>query len=269
MSDASQYLIRGGLEGRERLRLLARVLQRTTAALLERAGVRAGMRCLDAGCGGGDVTLELARRTAPGGSAVGIDMDATKIEIAQREAAAAGVANVEFTVATIDDSSFDGEFDVVYARFLLTHRCDPAATVQQFVRWLRPGGVMVAEDIDYSGYFVYPRSEAFDRYHALYCDMARMKGCDPNIGPRLPLLLRRAGLLDIGVSVAQPLGIDGEVKLINAVTMENLAGSLISLGLTTHGEVDRLLRELYDIAADPETVAGMPRVVQTWGRKAA
>src|SRR5690606_18112540 len=111
--------------------------------------------------------------------------------------------------------------------------------------------------------------EAFDRYHALYCDMARMKGCDPNIGPRLPLLLRRAGLLDIDVSVAQPLGIEGEVKPINAVTLENLAGSLVALGLTTRDEVDRLLRALYAIAADLETVAGMPRVVQTWGRKAA
>jgi len=99
--------------------------------------------------------------------------------------------------------------------------------------------------------------------------MARMNGCDPDIGPRLPLLLRRVGLLDIGVSIAQPLGIEGEVKLINAVTMENLAGTLIGLGLTTRDEVDRLLQALYDFAADPETVAGMPRVVQTWGRKAA
>lgn len=159
MSDSSAYLIRGGSEGRERLRLLARVLQPTTAALLDRAGVAAGMRCLDVGCGGGDVTLELARRAGPGGSAVGIDMDAAKIGIARDEAAEIGVANVEFITAPLDDAIFDGEFDVVYARFLLTHRRDPAETVHRFVGWLRPGGVMVAEDIDYSGYFVYPRSE--------------------------------------------------------------------------------------------------------------
>lgn len=95
------------------------------------------------------------------------------------------------------------------------------------------------------------------------------RGCDPNIGPRLPILLRRAGFLDIGVNVAQPLGIDGEIKLINPVTMENLAPALLTLGLTTANEVDRIVRALYDLAADPETVAGMPRVVQSWGRKPA
>ena len=45
------YIIRGGQAGRERLRLLARVMRPTTAALFERAGVREGMRCLDVGCG--------------------------------------------------------------------------------------------------------------------------------------------------------------------------------------------------------------------------
>ena len=48
-----RYLIRGGIEGRERMRVVGRVLRPTTLALLERAGVADGMRCLDVGCGGG------------------------------------------------------------------------------------------------------------------------------------------------------------------------------------------------------------------------
>jgi len=77
------YLIRGGIEGRERLRVLARVMRPTTLPLLERAGVRAGMRCLDVGCGGGDVTFDLASLVGITGSAVGVDLDATKIELAR------------------------------------------------------------------------------------------------------------------------------------------------------------------------------------------
>jgi 2-polyprenyl-3-methyl-5-hydroxy-6-metoxy-1,4-benzoquinol methylase len=55
------YVIRGGVEGRERLRLLAEVLAPSTRAFLAEIGVPAGASCLDVGCGGGGVTRELAR----------------------------------------------------------------------------------------------------------------------------------------------------------------------------------------------------------------
>jgi hypothetical protein len=56
--------------------------------------------------------------------------------------------------------------------------------------------------------------------------------------------------------------------LINAVTMENIADSVTSLGLATHEEVTAVARALYEFAADPSTVAGVPRVVQAWGTRA-
>jgi Methyltransferase domain len=71
-------VIGGGQEGYHRLLLLARDRWPDTAALFRRAGLSAGRRCIDLGCGGGAVTLEIARRVAPGGSVVGIDMDEVK-----------------------------------------------------------------------------------------------------------------------------------------------------------------------------------------------
>jgi ubiquinone/menaquinone biosynthesis C-methylase UbiE len=111
------YIIRGGMEGRERLRLLARVLRPTTLALLDRAGVRAGMRCLDAGCGGGDVTLDLAALVGPGGMVVGIDIDAAKLELARREPADRQVGHVEFRQAGVPAADLGAGFDVAYVRF--------------------------------------------------------------------------------------------------------------------------------------------------------
>lgn len=61
MTENTTYIIRGGLPGRERLRILSRVMRPTTLALLQRAGVRSGMTCLDVGCGNGDVTFDMAR----------------------------------------------------------------------------------------------------------------------------------------------------------------------------------------------------------------
>ena len=45
----------------------------TTGALLDRVGDWTGLRVLDAGCGGGDVSRELARRVGSTGAVVGID----------------------------------------------------------------------------------------------------------------------------------------------------------------------------------------------------
>ena len=52
----ARYIISGGLAGRERLRVLARAMYPTTAALFDRIGIEPGISCLDVGCGGGDVT---------------------------------------------------------------------------------------------------------------------------------------------------------------------------------------------------------------------
>ena len=56
----------------------------TTSRLLDRVGLAPGMRCLDLGCGSGNVSFGLARRVGPGGSVVGIDMDEVKLALAGR-----------------------------------------------------------------------------------------------------------------------------------------------------------------------------------------
>jgi predicted O-methyltransferase YrrM len=267
MADSAHYVIRGGVQGRERLRVLSRVMRPYSGALFDRLNLRDGLACLDAGCGGGDATLELARRVGPGGSAVGIDLDETKIAIARREAEEQGVTNVTFNSSNVCAAAAAPEFDVVYARFLLTHLSDPAAAVRALCSHLRPGGWLAVEDIDFSGHFTYPRSPAFERYHELYCATVAKRGGDPNIGPRLPLLLKQNGCESVAMDVVQPSALEGDAKLLNPMTMENIAGAVLDDGLATGEEIDDLTRALYAFAADPDTVAGMPRIVQCWGRR--
>lgn len=267
MANFKHYVIRGGIEGRERLRILARVMQTSTASLFDRLGLCDGFTCLDVGCGGGDVTFELARRVAPHGKAVGADIDQTLLELARQEAQQQGVTNVEFRLSDIRQVAGASEFDVVYARFLLTHLSDPASAVKAFYRHLHPGRLIAVEDIDFSGYFTYPECKAFRRYYELYCAVVRRRGGDPNIGPRLPLLLRDGGFENVEVSIVQPIGTQGEVKLMNPITMENIADAVLEEGLATREEIEEVVRELYAFAADPNTVAGVPRVVQAWGRR--
>jgi SAM-dependent methyltransferase len=265
VSESPAYVIRGGIPGRERLRILARVMAPTTNSLLDRLGDLAGARCLDAGCGGGDVTRELARRAGPNGHAAGIDLDETKLALCREEHAALG--NIEFRGARIGEDDIGGPYDVVYSRFLLTHLPDPSSAVRQFHSVLPAGGRIALEDIDFSAYVAHPFSAAHRRYAELYSKVVRLRGADPDIGPRLPSLLLQHGFTDVSVSVFQPMGLSGEVKLMPPITVESISDAVVAAGLASADEMASLAQELYADAANPATLCGNPRIVQAWGRK--
>ncbi len=264
-SKGRDYIIRGGFEGRERLRVLARVMQPSTLSLFHRAGVRAGMDCLDVGCGGGDVAFELARLVGPGGRVLGVDIDEIKLKLARREIRARRLANVEFQLADVAEGELSAEFDFVYARFVLTHLRDPAKALERIYKATRPGGVVAVVDIDFCGHFCHPNNAAFERYVELYTQAAGRRGCDPNIGPRLPELLSKSGFHGVQMNVIQPAAMDGEVKLISPITMENIADAVLTERLASRKEVDRIVAELYDFAHDPSTILSLPRIVEAWG----
>lgn len=259
------YAIRGGVEGRERLRLLSEVMGTRTRALLAAVGIPAGSVCLDLGCGGGDVTFDIARITGPGGRVTAVDIDEAKLEIARREAAQQGISNVVFEVQDINAWKPAEKFDVVYARFILTHLASPDTVIETLHRRIRPGGVMIVEDIDFRGHFAEPDCPALRTYVELYTNSVRQRGGDPEIGPRLPGLLRRAGFEDVCLQLHHPVALEGGIKLLTCVTLENIAEAVLDDKLITGSKLRETIEELYAFARDPTTVLGGPRVFQTWG----
>jgi ubiquinone/menaquinone biosynthesis C-methylase UbiE len=262
--SASSYIIQGGVAGRERLRILSRVMRPTSLALLQRAGLQAGMKVLEIGCGGGDLAFDIARIVAPSGRVRGTDIDQTKLDLATREAAELSLTNIEFQLGNITESAPAGNFDFVHTRFVLTHLTDPAQALKHIRAALRPGGIIVLEDIDFSGYFCYPDCAALWRYVHLYTETTRRRGVDPNIGPRLPSLLVEAGFENIQANIVQSSGLAREVKLISPLTMENIADAVIGEGLATAEEIERIVKDLYAFADKPGTLGSTPRIFEAW-----
>jgi len=159
----AEYTLAQGVEAKQRLSLLARVCRPATLALLDRAGLQPGYRCLDVGCGSGDVTFDMARLVGPSGQAVGIDFDEVGVRLAREEAAAQGVANVEFRTQSAESLAERG-YDLVYARFLLTHLGEPMKVLHAMVTAVQPGGVVVVEDVEFSAACCSPPQEAFGRF---------------------------------------------------------------------------------------------------------
>jgi SAM-dependent methyltransferase len=219
------------------------------------------------GCGGGDVTAALAR-LVPDGFVVGADMDGPQLDIARREAADAGLANVDYRALDVMElPTGDEQFDLIYVRFLLTHLPDPSLALTHLCARLAPGGAIVVEDIDFTGSFCYPDNVAYRRYVQLYSETVLGRGGDPNIGIRLPSLLRVTGLADVRMNVVHPAGFDGEVKLIAPITLEAIADAVLAAGLCGADELNQTVDDLYAFAADDASVLSTPRIVQVWGRK--
>jgi ubiquinone/menaquinone biosynthesis C-methylase UbiE len=262
-----RYAIRGGKEGKKRLDVLAGVLRSTTVQLLDRVGLVREMKCLDIGCGGGHVAMLMAQIVGPEGRVVATDTDAEILALARKDAEIAKVTNLEFRQSDASACSWTMEFDLAYARFLLSHLHGPENCLAAMVEACRPAGTIVIEDTDFAGSFCYPMCAAYERYKELYQDLVQRRGGDANIGPKLTTMLCRAGIEDIELNVIQPVHIRGEGKLMAPITMSRISDALTAEGLASEDEVRQILTDLSHIAADSQTVVSLPRIFQVWGKR--
>ena len=262
-----RYVIRGGRPGYDRLQVLARDRWPDTRALLARAGVGAGMRCVDVGCGGGEVTFELARLVAPGGIAIGVDMDEVKLALAREAAADRGITNVEFRALNVHAWHEPVAYDVVFTRFLLQHLTQPVEVLRRMWAAVRPGGVMVVEDADFDGWGCHPANDGFAFFLRTYREVVRRGGGDHAIGRKLYGYFLDAGIPDAHIDLVTPLYLTEEGKMLPLSTLEATAEAIRTAGVAAEDELNAALDSLTAFTADPRSLMFGPRIFQCWWRR--
>jgi SAM-dependent methyltransferase len=154
-----------------------------------------GTSVLDLGCGPGTITVDIGRRVSPG-RVLGVDASVDVIEEARRSVD--GGTNVDFLVGDLYALNIDDEtFDIVHSHQVLQHLPDPIGAFREMKRVCKPGGLVAARDSDYGGFRWYPDEPTIDRWLALYREIARRNGGEPDAGRFLLAWAHAAGFDDV------------------------------------------------------------------------
>jgi SAM-dependent methyltransferase len=114
------------------------------STLTDTLGRLDGGLILDVACGTGEFTRMLARCTRGPRSVVGIDPDKDSIDEARR---LTDDRRIRFRLTALEQSGYrDDRFDTVAISNALHHLHDPARSLEEMRRMLRPGGYLVLRE---------------------------------------------------------------------------------------------------------------------------
>jgi ubiquinone/menaquinone biosynthesis C-methylase UbiE len=252
----------------DRLSMQAHMFEPFTRQLFREAGLGSGMRVLDVGCGGGDVAFLAAELIGPTGTVVGVDRTPAAIIRATARAENKRISNVHFVEGDPTQMKFDEDFDALVGRLILMYYPDPVDALRKLLTHLRPGGIVVFQEIDASGCKSHPASPTYERFADWITRAFHLTGAQTKTGLELHRTFQSAGLpapalrLDAAVGAGQ----DTPAYKMLPEIVRSLLPAMERLGIATAAEVEV---ESLDLRIRDEVVANngiviSPSLIGAW-----
>ncbi len=203
--------------------------------LIREAGIGAGMRVLDVGCGIGGPARSIARRS--GAHVRGLNIVPMQLALARKLTEREGLASqVDFVLGDGMRMPFaPDQFDVVYLTESGCHMPDKGAFYREVTRVLKPGGVFIGWD------WMQKRpasTQEVERYVQPICEYFAV--------PNLTLLTELGGLLEqagLVVRAVEDLGERGSPTRKWWTPLEKQVSSVITKLVTSVQPVLRMMRQ--------------------------
>ena len=173
---------------------------RVSVWMVEQLDLQPGQRVLELAAGPGDTGFLAAELVRPGGSEISSDGSDAMLGVARGRARDLGVSNVEFKRLELDWIDLPtASIDAILCRWGLMFAEDPAASLQEMRRVLRPGGkvALAVWDIpERNPWATIPTSALIELGHAEPPDPAAPGMFALADSERLLELLQEAGFVD-------------------------------------------------------------------------
>jgi SAM-dependent methyltransferase len=255
----------------ERLALEAHTWEPDAEHLLDRLGLRPGIRCVDLGCGAAGILAPLSRRAGPLGSVVGVEADPGLLAAARHYVDQGGLENVRLHQADARRTGLPREsFDLAHGRFLLATRGGDEALVREIASLVRPGGLVVLEEPDAGSWSCFPEDASFTTLRDAVLAAFARGGGDFNAGRRVYGLVDRAGLQNVQIRPAVRAFQNGHPYMrsplhwVDALRRRILEGEILSSAALRRAAAgyEKFLRR-------PGAYMVTFTMMQAWGRRAA
>lgn len=244
-----------------------------TRRFLTDAGVTNGMRVMEIGCGGGEVTQLLAELVGPSGFVVALDRDQTALATARARLREKGLNHVQFVSADVAEqftnleTFADESFDVLAGRRVLMYLPSPSDTLRRLARWLRRDGLVVFEETDPT--MIPGRISAMPAHDQAteWCKkMLIAEGANTAMGFWLPTTFAQAGLRVKRIRAEAVIQGQGTQYPLHAL-LKLMQPRMITAGIATEAEIDALVQRLNEESHSPLSVYISEMSFCTWASK--
>lgn len=214
----------------ERLRLLAAVFRPVSEALLQRLTARQPSLVLDLGCGPGETT-RLLREHFPVATTIGLDASDEFIAAAREHQP----MDIRFEVDDVSDIPVKGApADLIYARLLLAHLTEPVGLVADWSTQLRPGGLLVIEEVE----DIRTDDPLFQSYLKIATAVLHARNTELYIGPALSAMAPPSDTSIHYCGTTKLLPVARDVAAMFGLNLQTLRNDKIVASTYTEGELD-------------------------------
>jgi len=259
----NDYLLENSnIEAGRRFEALSAIFDKVTFSHCEHLGISAGWKVWEVGAGGTSVIQWLADKVGKSGIVTATDIDISWAS----KAVADNVAISKHDV--VSGPAQEEIFDLVHARLVLVHVPERQTALQNMIRALRPGGLLLLEDADPALQPLAcinetgpPQALANKLRHA-FRHLMSSRGVDLKYGRKLPGLLREHGLHNVGADCFFPVA-EPFCNVLETATVKLIAPQILAANLATSDELEQHLSNIASGALDLTTAP----LISAWGKK--
>jgi SAM-dependent methyltransferase len=230
-----------------------RANHRRVRALL---GLREGFALLDVGCGTGGFTRDAALFVAPGGRVSGADVSEALLGVANHRARQSGLA-IDYHLADAHDLPFlDASFDGCRTERVLQYLADPDVAIAEMRRVTKPGGRVVASEVDWDGIVVDLPEALRDAWRRAIGAIGNGSG-DGWMGRQLRRRFLDAGLVDVTCEGTIMMVTDAETALEQLAVRVSLERAR-DAGAISANEAEQLIESSVERGRRQRFLLGIP-----------